>query len=300
SAMFVVAFVFATRLPSEVVAPKKASLEEKVELKSAGITLAASAMALLRASVGFCFFLLAFWLKRPGQSAGTAKVGLAIGMVTVGVMIGNAVAPRLRKSLNEEWIFMGALGLTAAAGIGTALLGGVAAGVMLALFVNFAAALGRLAFDSIVQRDAPDANQGRAFAQFETKFQLAWVIGGLLPVIYSPTGEHDGPIGFLIVGLIGLFAVVSYIVGTRRVRDGKPIPEPFSKRARRQLAAEVERRKQRREGSTPTEGTRRPTSSPLAPPTMDARAKKQQPVPDAVRRALRGEPLQQPKSRKAQ
>ncbi len=291
--LFVGAFIFATRLPSEVVAAKKASLEEKVELKSAGITLAASAMALLRASVGFCFFLLAFWLKT--KSAGTALVGLAIGMVTVGVMIGNAVAPMLRKAADEEMIFTGALGLTAAAGIAAALFGGVASGILLALVVNFAAALGRLAFDSIVQRDAPDANQGRAFAQFETKFQLAWVLGGLLPVIYSPTAEHDGPVGFLIVGLIGVFAAVSYIVGARRVKAGKPIPEPFSKRARRQLAAEVERRKLRREGSTPTEGTRRPGVATLPPPAPETRARTQEPIPDAVRRALRGAPLRPPK-----
>ena len=291
---FVIAFVFALRLPREVVAAKKATLEEKVELKSAGIILAASAMALLRASVGFCFFLLAFWLKT--KDAGTALVGIAIAMVTVGVMIGNAVAPLLRKNAHEEQIFMGALGLTAISGIGAALFGGVVSGILLALMVNLASALGRLAFDSIVQRDAPDANQGRAFAQFETKFQLAWVLGGILPVIYTPDTESDGPVGFLIVGLIALFAAISYIVGTRRVREGKPIPEPFAKRARHQLAAEVERRKARREGNTPTIGTSRPGSLP--PPQRPTPVTKQQPVPESVRRALRGDPLRNPRSRK--
>ncbi|MCU1395430.1 MAG: putative major facilitator superfamily transporter [Ilumatobacteraceae bacterium] len=287
--LFVVAFVFATKLPSEVVAAKKASLEEKVELKSAGITLAASAMALMRASVGFCFFLLAFWLKT--QKAGTVKVSLAIGMVTVGVMIGNAIAPFLRKSAHEERIFIGALALTAFSGIAAALFGGVASGVLLALVVNFASALGRLAFDSIVQRDAQDANQGRAFAQFETKFQLAWVLGGLIPVIWGPTGDADGPIGFAVVGGIALFAAVSYLVGTKRVEAGKPIPEPFSKRLRRQLAVEVERRKTRRDGSTPTSGTTRP----LPPPTLADRAPNQDLPDDAVSRALRGDPLRRPR-----
>jgi MFS family permease len=294
SIIFVGAGVLATRLPREVVAAKRVSLEEKVELKSAGITLAASAMALLRASVGFCFFLLAFWLKT--KSAGTVLVGLAIAMVTVGVMIGNAIAPTLRKSTHEEPIFIGALGLTALAGIGAALFGGVASGILLALVVNFAAALGRLAFDSIVQRDAPDANQGRAFAQFETKFQLAWVLGGVLPVIYAPDTEGDGPIGFAIVGAIGLFASVSYILGTRRVRAGKPIPEPFGKRARRQLAAEIERRKLKRDGMTPTTGTDRPLPPPM--PGTRAPLPAPGPVPDAVKRALRGDPLRQAPVRK--
>ncbi len=302
SAIFVVAAVFATKLPHEVVAAKKATLEEKVELRSAGITLAASAMALLRASVGFCFFLLAFWLNDPAQY-GTVLVGAAIAMVTVGVMVGNAIAPLLRKSAHEEPIFIGALGLTAAAGVGAALFGGVASGILLALVVNFAAAIGRLAFDSIVQRDAPDANQGRAFAQFETKFQLAWVVGGVLPVIYSPDpkSDGDGPIGFAIVGFIALFAVGSYVLGTRRVKAGKPIPEPFSKRARRQLAAELERRKLRREGMTPTTGTDRPLPPPAVtshslPPPADIEPL-QPPVSDAVKRALRGAPLRPPSPR---
>ncbi len=290
--LFAAAFVFATKLPSEVVAAKKASLEERVELKSAGITLAASAMALLRASVGFCFFLLAFWLRN--KSAGTVLVSIAIAMVTVGVMVGNAIAPLLRKSMHEEPIFLGALGLTAAAGIGAAVFGGVASGVLLALVVNFAAALGRLAFDSIVQRDAPDANQGRAFAQFETKFQLAWVIGGIFPVIYAPKNDNDGPIGFAIVGAIALFAAGSYLVGTRRVKAGKPIPEPFSKRVRRQLAIEVERRKGRRDGATPTTGTNRP----LPPPRPDQRPVDLGLPDDAVSRALRGDPLRRSRQRK--
>ena len=38
----------------------------------------------------------------------------------------------------------------------------------------------KLAFDSIVQRDAPDANRGRSFAKFETRFQIIWVVGALL------------------------------------------------------------------------------------------------------------------------
>ncbi|CAB4883750.1 unannotated protein [freshwater metagenome] len=266
SVLFIGAFVMATLLPSEVVAAKKATAAERAELRSAGITLAASAMALMRASVGFCFFLLAFWLR--SKEAGRALVGLSIAMVTVGVMIGNAIAPTVRKRIHEEPIFIGALGLTAAAGIGATLLGGVVSGVLLALGVNFAAALARLAFDSIVQRDAPDANHGRAFAQFETKFQLAWVLGGLPAVLFTPPGE----VGFAIVGLIALFSAVTYVIGMRSVRAGKAVPETISKRARRRMVAEVERRKARRE-ATPTRGAHRP----LPPPQPDSRASRQDP-----------------------
>lgn len=298
SVLFVGAFLIASKLPNEVVAAKRATLEERVELAAAGISLAASAMALMRASVGFCFFLLAFWLKT--KEAGTALVGLAIAMVTVGVMIGNAIAPALRRRAHEEPMFIGALGMMAVGGISAALFGGVVSGILLALVVNFAAALGRLAFDSLVQRDAPDANQGRAFAQFETKFQLAWVIGGIIPVLYGPDTDGEGPLGFAIVGLIALFAAVSYIIGTRRVAEGKSIPEPFGKRARRQLAAELERRKLKRDGSTPNRGTNRPverSAPPLPPPSPDARPSDTSPPSDGVRRALHGEPMRRTKPR---
>jgi hypothetical protein len=122
--------------------------------------------------------------------------------------------------------------------------------------VNFSSSIGRLAFDSIVQRDAPDANQGRAFAQFETRFQLAWVLAALFPVAFTLPGQ----VGFLVVGLFGLFATASYLIGSRAVRAGKPVPPSLTARARRQLASEMAKRR----GATPPRGSDRP----LPPPTV--------------------------------
>ena len=81
-----------------------------------------------------------------------------------------------------------ALALSAAGGIGLAVFGTPAAGVVLAGIVGFAAAIGRLAFESIVQRDAPEANQGRAFASFETRFQFAWAGAAFLAVAIQAPG----------------------------------------------------------------------------------------------------------------
>ena len=86
-------------------------------------------------------------------------------------------------------MLVGALGLPAVAGVG-----GRAdrrrsrPAIALAVVVNFAAAIGRLAFESIVQRDAPEANRGRAFATFETRFQLAWAVAGVIPVVIEIPG----------------------------------------------------------------------------------------------------------------
>jgi hypothetical protein len=44
--------------------------------------------------------------------------------------------------------------------------------------VMCAVTIGRQGFDSILQRDAPDAARGRAFARFETLYQLLFVSRG--------------------------------------------------------------------------------------------------------------------------
>ena len=104
-----------------------------------------------------------------------------------------------------------ALIVSAVAGLSVALLGGPIGAVILAGVLNLVAALGRLSFESIVQRDAPGANQGRAFAMFETRFQLAWAIGAFVAV----ASQVNGTIGFLIVGAAAGGASI-YLLGEGR------------------------------------------------------------------------------------
>ena len=54
---------------------------------------------------------------------------------------------------------------------------------VLSFVIASGAATGKLAFDSLVQRAAPDANYGRSFARFEARFQGAWVIGAFVPAV---------------------------------------------------------------------------------------------------------------------
>ena len=225
AALFASALMSATRLPPDVVAARPVQPAERVQLHASGLQLAAMAMLILRAMVGFVFFHLAFWLRT--RTAGTAWFAVAVGMSALGSMAGNIVAPRLRRTIAEERMLAGSLALSAVAGAVAALLGGVVAGVALAVAVNFAAALGRLGFESIVQRDAPEANRGRAFARFETRFQFAWVVAGLIPVVI----EIPGWVGFLIVGLVSAVAVANYFAGSRSsslrrrtARSRRPLP----------------------------------------------------------------------------
>jgi hypothetical protein len=157
------------------------------------------------------------------------------------------------------------LGVTGAAGLLTALVAGRIPAALLAACVGISAAVGKLAFDSIVQRDAPDANRGRAFAQFETRFQLAWVMAGAIPVIIPIPGW----LGFAIVGGIATFGMVSYIIGARAVRQGRPIPETMTSRATRQIRERFSRSD--RIGPPPE-------PAPLPPP--DAAGRRPAPPPE--------------------
>ncbi len=252
--VFIGALMAAAQLPREVVAAQRVGRHEQMELRAPGILLAATAMGLLRASVGFLFFHLAFWLRDADQNTGTLWFGLGVGLAAIGTMIGNSCGPFIRRAAREEVMLIGALGFTALAGVGAALVGGVLAALLLMAAVNMAAAVGRLGFDSIVQRDARGANQGRAFAQFETKFQLGWVAAGIVPVLITIPGS----LGFAIVGALAAFAMVTYLLSGQRLKKGLPLPQTLTGRAKQELNKRIE---QRREG-TPTRGSLRPPRPP--------------------------------------
>lgn len=207
--IFAAAFVAATRLSPEVVAADEPDETESHQLHSSNVRLGAIAMTVLRANVGFTFFHLAFWLR--SQNQGTLWFAAVVGASALAAMLGNAIAPRVRSRMREETMLSTALIVSAVAGLSVALLGGPIGAVILAGVLNLVAALGRLSFESIVQRDAPGANQGRAFAMFETRFQLAWAIGAFVAVAI----QVNGTIGFLIVGAVAGGASI-YLLGEGR------------------------------------------------------------------------------------
>jgi hypothetical protein len=80
------------------------------------------------------------------------------------------------------------------------------------------AAGGRVAFDSLLQRDAPDAVRGRSFARFETRFQITWVVGALIPVAIPPI-YRDLRVGLFALALALAFSGLSYAAGMRAARE---------------------------------------------------------------------------------
>lgn len=179
------------------------------ELRDLGIRLAGTAMGVLRGAVGFLTFLLAFGLRRDGAPAWV--FGLILAASVAGTLVGNVVAPVVRRRLVEERLLLVSLGLVVAAVLLAGSAGGRLGAVLAAGSLGLGSSTGKLAFDSLVQRDAPDAAQGRWFARFEAVFQLAWVAGALIPVVLS---VPIGPGYVLLAGACATAAVV-YLSGLR-------------------------------------------------------------------------------------
>jgi MFS family permease len=239
AAVFVATTLAAYRIPPTRVAPEAPGPEERAELRGAGILLAASAMAVLRGLVGFLVFLLAFAVR--GEGAPAWWFGVIVGASAVGAVIGAAGAPRLRRSITEERILLASLAVVAAAAVFPLWVAGWLSAAVLAAAVGLAASAGKLCFDSIVQRDAPDANQGRSFARFEARFQLVWVIGAFVPVVLPiPLG-----LGYVSIAVIAGAAAFLYATG-RRISTARLTAKVAAgtNQASQRLAARVAARRQ--------------------------------------------------------
>jgi len=194
------------------------TVEEKAELHASSIRLGVSAMAVLRGVVGFLVFLVAFSLRRGDAPSWWFGVILAASMG--GTFVGAAVAPMLRRRWPEERILAGSLLAVAVVGAWAAYAAGRPAIAVLAGAVGVSASAGKLAFDSIVQRDAPDAVRGRTFARFETRFQLVWVAGAAVPVVVPIPSR----VGMALISAVTTAALVVYAGGLSATRRRAPAP----------------------------------------------------------------------------
>jgi MFS transporter len=213
--VFALATVAAFRLHRAAADAPRPVADERQQLRAAGILLAASAMGVLRGIVGFLTFLVTFGFR---QSAGVPAFWFGVVLVSslLGTFVGNLLAPRVRRLVPEERMLMGALLVVAFVGLVAARFGTRPAVAALAGTVGVAAAAAKVAFDSIVQRDAPDAARGQTFARFETRFQLLWVLGAAVPVVITPLSRHID-LGMVVLAFAAAFAAFSYAVGRKAV-----------------------------------------------------------------------------------
>lgn len=172
----------------------------------------------LRAASGFLLFALAFALRRSGEP--TWWFAVLAAAATAGGFLGDLLAPRLPAGIREEAVVIGCL---VGAGIGATLsffAFELPVLVVFALVVGASSELGRLAFQTLMQRLAPGGAYGRVFVRYEVLFQLAWVGGALIPALVP----IDFRSGFLILAGLYLIAIFGYLTPDilARVRGAEP------------------------------------------------------------------------------
>jgi hypothetical protein len=98
--------------------------------------------------------------------------------------------------------------------------------------VGLSTTLGRNAFDGLLQRRAPEALLGRAGARYETRFQLAWVFGGVLATPISLPVE----VSMTVLTAIYVPALVVFVRGIREAHRFEGPPEDHLGGAHARLA----------------------------------------------------------------
>jgi hypothetical protein len=170
-----------------------------------------SASSVVRFSIGFTTFLLAFGLRR--ENASLTWFAAALLLSGFGSLAGLAFVTRARRRLAESTLLTVALlgiggGALVATSHPTTLVQ-----VVLAAWLGAAAAVAQPSFDAITQRHVLPSSQGRTFARFAVRQQLLWVVGALIPVAVVTSFRA----GDWIVAVLCLVAGVGYGVGRRYV-----------------------------------------------------------------------------------
>jgi hypothetical protein len=144
------------------------------------LTAPAIGAAGLRAASGFLLFALAFSLRGSGE----LPAKLREEAVVIGCLIGAGVGATLSFFAFELVVL-----------------------VLFAIVVGTSSELGRLAFQTLMQRLAPGGSYGRVFVRYEVLFQLAWVGGALIPAL-APIDFREG---FLILAALYLVAIIGFL-----------------------------------------------------------------------------------------
>ncbi|HUJ64831.1 MAG TPA: MFS transporter [Acidimicrobiales bacterium] len=187
------------------------------------LKLAQVAMAGMRSVAGFLTALVVFDFR--AQHAPVIWYGL-VAVASVGGNFGGALlAPVLRDRVSERRLMASAAILIAATAIATTQVSALSrrpAALILAAVVGLGASVAKTAFDATVQRVAPDADRSRLFARFESIFQLVWVVGALIPTLFSI------PLlaGFVVVAITVIGTSAVFVVGMARVQPTPARSEP--------------------------------------------------------------------------
>ena len=181
--------------------------EPRLRLRAVGpsVVLALGAEGTLRGLSGFLTFFLAFLLRVHPASGlpSTAALGIVVGALGVGNALGTALGSWLR-SRGPEILVTFLLAVAAATAVAAAVFYGILTLTLLAGTAGVTQSLGKVALDSLIQRDVPERVRTSAFARSETLMQLAWVLGGGLGIVLPLIGRVGASTaaGLLLLALV--------------------------------------------------------------------------------------------------
>jgi len=156
---------------------------------------------------GYLIMLLAFAFHGAGQ--GALDFGALVAAAGAGYGLASYLAPWLEKRLREEPMVVAALAVEAGSAFLASQGASLAGAAALAGAAGLAWGMAKFGFDGLLQRSVPPGKRGGAFTRAETLFQLAWVVGAIIPVIIT----IDAGLGMTIAGIAALTAQTIFVAG---------------------------------------------------------------------------------------
>jgi len=206
---FAVATISGARLPRPPAADRSRASRDarRAHRVPRPVRLAQAATAGVRLINGFLLFLIMFAFR--DAEAGAIDFAALLGAAGVGFLLASIISPWLERRLREEPMVVIALAIEAGAAFIAAKVFGLPAAAALAAAAGLAWGTAKLAFDGLLQATVAPDSRGVAFTRSETFFQLAWVVGGFLPVALPIPAE----VGLIAAGLAALVAQVIFVAG---------------------------------------------------------------------------------------
>jgi len=156
---------------------------------------------------GFLLLLLAFEFRGAGAEGPDFAALIAAG--GAGYALASFISPALERVVREVPMVVAALAIEAAAAFVAGQFFSLGAAAALAAAAGLAWGTAKFAFDGLLQASVTPERRGIAFTRSETVFQLAWVLGAILPV----TITMDARVGLAIAGCAALAAQTTFVAG---------------------------------------------------------------------------------------
>jgi hypothetical protein len=206
-ASYVGSLVTAVQLPP-MPKPAKPAKEKQRKRKAIiphRLRLALFATAGVRFLNGYLLLLVAFAFRE--SDAGVLSLSALLAAAGLGYFLAAWAAPAVGSYISEEPMVVAALAIQAGAAFIGAQVFSLAAAAVLVAAAGFAWGTAKFGFDGMLQSSLPPETRGRAFTNSETLFQIAWVIGALIPVLpFWPT-----ELGLASAGVLALIIQVGYV-----------------------------------------------------------------------------------------